>query len=211
MKSSLFYFSFLFILFLTAISGKCQIPSKLTLDKSDTTSGIVLFSFSVPRQSYGEYYLDIFHIESRKREKLFFHTSEVPDIKNKEMRIYYGAKLLPKGEYKIYGWGMIFNGATATSTYTSRANFSIPFTIFEGDINYLGDYFGIFRRITDQGGLKVPTEAYFIVSNRYMEDRELIRNKFSSLNLNHVVDGMPDFAGNNTAYSGLFLKGINVP
>ncbi|GLU54584.1 hypothetical protein [Dyadobacter frigoris] len=181
------------------------------MNKSDSINGMVLFSISLPKQSNGNYYIDIFHIESRKKEKLLIRTTEVPNLKNSEMKIYYGAKVLPKGEYKIYGFGKIFNDGTVESGYSSRGNFAIPFTVFGGDVNYVGDYFGVFKRVTNGGGLKVPTEAYFIVSNRYQEDKEIIREKFTGLDLNHVVDAMPDFTGNNSSYSGMYLKGINVP
>ncbi len=211
LKSTLICFFCGCIFILTSCTGTYQVPSSLTVNKSDSTSGVVLFSVSLPKQSYGQYYIDIFHIESRKKEKLFISTAEVPNFKNGEMKIFYGVKVLPKGEYKIYSWGIDFNDGTRKKPYISKANIAFPFTVFAGDVNYLGDYFGVYKRITNGGGLKVPTEAYFIVSNRYLEDKEIISKKFPGLNLNKTVDAMPDFTGNNTAHSGFYLKGINVP
>lgn len=211
LKSTLLCFFYGSIFLFTSCAGTYQVPSSITVNKSDSTNGVVLFSISLPKQSYGHYYIDIFHIESRKKEKLFISTADVPNFKNSEMKIYYGTKVLPKGAYKIYGWGIDFNDGTRKKPYISKANVAFPFTVFAGDVNYLGDYFGIYRRITNGGGLKVPTEAYFIVSNRYLEDKDTISKRFPGLNLNKTVDAMPDFAGNNTAHSGFYLKGINVP
>jgi hypothetical protein len=204
-------FSNIVLSLLTSCAGTYQAPSSLNLNKSDTSSGIVLYSISVPKSSNGSYYIDIFHIESRTKERLFMTSSEVPVIKNDEMKVYYFTKVLPQGDYKIFGWGVTYNFGYGTKTYTSRVNISIPFTVQGDEINYLGDYFGVIKKILDGGGLKVPIKAYFIVSNRFKQDINLINKRLPNLNLEESLEAIPDFAANNTAYSGFYLKGINVP
>jgi hypothetical protein len=196
---------------LTNCAGTYQPPSNVSLNKSDTANGIVLYSISMPKSSLGTYYLHIFHLGNRTKERLHISGSGIPDYKEEGMEIHYGAQTLPKGDYKIYGWEIVYNYGGGKQTYFPKANISVPFTIYGGDVNYIGDYFAGTRKITGNGELKISMDFNFTVSNRYREDSKIIGNKYPALNLNKVVDAIPDFAGHNTANSGFYLKGINVP
>lgn len=128
------------------------------------------------------------------------------------MKIQYYTTVLLKGNYKIYGWGMVYNTGNGKTTYYPKGNFSIPFTVFGGDINYVGDYRGqLVGNARNTDGIDVPTGAYFVVSNRYNQDYNVISNKFPNLKLDKVLNSMPDFTANNSVYSRMFLKGINIP
>ena len=135
-------------------------------DKTDSTQGLVIYSISTTKPAFSGYYLDIFHLESRKKEKLRLQSFQLPEIKNDSSRVYYHAVMLPSGDYKIYGWGMEYNYGSGEKTFFPMGNFGLPFTVFGGSINYLGDYLGTTTLGKSIIGLKVANGGYFIVSNR---------------------------------------------
>jgi len=180
-------------------------------NKSDSTQGLLIYSISTMKQAYSSYYLEIYHFESRKKEKLMLmplHSS--PEMKNDSVKVYYQAAMLPSGDYKIYGWGMTYNNGSGI-TYFPMGNFDLPFTVSGGRINYLGDYLGITSKGRNAIGMKVPSGGYFIVSNRFEKDHPAIVEKWPGLDLNSVLNAMPDFSENKPSRSLMLLKGINIP
>lgn len=197
------------------ISQACVIAQRNAVndfDESDSTKGLVIFSISTTKPAFSGYYLEVFHFENRTKEKLRLSPSfQLPDIKGDSSKIYYNAVLLPSGEYKIYGWGMEFNSGTGITTFFPMGNFSLPFAVTGGRVNYLGDYLGTSKGGRDILGMKRPTGGYFIVSSRFTEDFETIIRKWPNLDLNKTLNAVPDFGGNKPLRSLMYLKGINIP
>lgn len=105
--------------------------------------------------------------------------------------------------------GLLFAMYAGETAYFPKGNFSIPFTVTGGRVNYFGDYFAVTRK--GKIFLGEPGSGRFIVSNRYQQDYDLIKERFPALINIRVMDAMPDFVRNNTAYTGMYLKGINTP
>lgn len=207
---STLFFSLLITLFLANHATAQRGRDVGSFDKADSTQGLVIYSISTTKPTFNHYYLDIFHLESRKKEKLEFGTFQLADVKNDSAKVYYFAVKLPIGDYKIYGWGMVTSYGYGGTTIQPRGNFGLPFTVFGGSISYLGDYLGSAGKGSFIG-LEVPKGGYFIVSNRYEEDYKAISEKWPSLDLTGVLNAMPDFSENKPTRSLMFLKGINIP
>ncbi len=210
-----FFVSFLPAVIVMFILNGCassvQGPMARTIDTMDSTSGTLLYSISTVKPEFSNYYLGIFHLDSRKKEKLYRVSTYSPDIKNDSVSVHYNAITLPAGEYKIYAWGLEYPMVNGTRTFFPKGNFSIMFTVSANRINYIGDYLAIPVVGRDLLGIKQPTGGYFVVSNRFEKDYQTITSHFSKLDFKGVIDAMPDFSANNTRYSLMYLKGINIP
>jgi len=180
-------------------------------DKTDSTKGLVIYSISTTKPIFSRYNLKIFNLESRKKENFHLGTFQLADVKSDSVKIYYFAAMLPKGNYKIYGWDLVLNHYRGATTFSPRGNFSLPFTVAGGSINYLGDYLGTAVIGKGINVLLGPKGGYYIVSNRYEEDFKAIAEKWPSLDLTGILNTMPDFSENKPIRSLMFLKGINIP
>lgn len=187
-----------------------QNPKSVALS-TDSINGTVLYSISTTKNVFSNYYLEIFNLESRTKEKLYRVSEFNPDIKEDSVSVHYNAVTLPAGEYKIFGWSMVYLTGNGTKTFFPMGNFSIPFTVAENSVNYLGDYLGVPTMGRNIIGLKIPVGGYFIASERYEKDYQVISSRFPKLDLKGTVNAMPDFTKNNSRYSRIFLKGINIP
>lgn len=185
-----------------------QSPRKLNYSSADTVNGVILFSFSAPKSFLQYYYsLEILNVDTKTKTTLRGSSYE-PDISNDSLKTGYEAIVLPKGNYRLYNW-TISSGQTK---FFPKGNFSLPFTVFGGDINYIGDYQGVVYNSLRKGPGHWPsTEVYFVVSNRYSQDAGVVASKFPDVDLSKVVNSMPDFVQNNTRFSLMYLKGINIP
>lgn len=207
---SILFFSLLTLLFFAIPSTAQRGRDVEKFDKTDSTRGLVIFSISTTKPILSIYYLDIFHFESRKKARFALGTFQLADVKNDSAKVHYFATKLPRGHYKIFGWGLVSNGIGG-STITPRGNFNLPFTVSGGSINYLGDYLGSAVYGKGINVLKGPQGGYFIVSNRYEEDYKAIAEKWPSLDLTGILNAMPDFSENKPMRSLMYLKGINIP
>ncbi|KAA0991681.1 hypothetical protein [Dyadobacter aurulentus] len=185
-------------------------PAQISLNKQDSLNGVALFSISNTEALLTNYQISIFNNDLRK---IFFLNKWVNDIdlKKDSAQISYSAILLPKGSYRVIGWEMSYQDLYVKKVYFSRGNFSIPFTIHAGRVNYLGDYLAAVTYDTKILGARVQTGVYYVVSDRFEEDFGAISKKFPQLDINKVLQCIPDFAGYNKSYSGMYLKGVNIP
>ena len=206
------YFSWLLAVFIPSDYAIAQRNTAVTnFDRTDSTQGLLIYSISTTKPAYSSYYLEVYHLESRKKEKLELLPFREAEIKSDSIKVHYRAIMLPSGDYKIYGWGMTYNYGSGQKTFFPMGNFGLPFTVFGGRINYLGDYLGTTSLGRNVFGIKIPSGGYFIVSNRFEEDYEAIINKWPNLDLNGILNSMPDFSENKPIRSLMFLKGINIP
>jgi hypothetical protein len=186
------------------------IPSQITIDKADKTMGIAVFSISVNNSDFTGYTINIVHNEYKMTGELAIHTL-YPDIKKDTIDTYFRALQLPTGKYRIYGWAMSSGDGKSERIYFPKGNFSIPFTIYGGRVNYLGDYMGVSIIDPRFPKFRIASKGYFVVSDQFEADYETLIVKFPKLDLNKVLLCIPDFARYNKNYSGMYLKGIQIP
>jgi hypothetical protein len=177
-------------------------------DQTDSTTGILLYSFTTMKPELSIYGLQIHNLDNHTKSQLtLMRSQETPDLDNDSLKTYYYAIRVPAGEYRFYGWTM----SGAGTTYFPKGNFTIPFLVTGASVNYIGDYLAVTKRSPKFLGMSTPEGGFFVVSNRYESHYELIQNKFPDLKNWRVLDALPNFIESNSKYSGMFLKGINTP
>jgi hypothetical protein len=192
----------------SSIPNVSQSPKKLNYNRADSENGVILFSFSAPKSSWQYFFsLEILNEDTKVKTSLR-GSSYKPDIKNDSLKISYEAVILPKGNYRLYNWEI----SSGQTKFFPKGNFSLPFTVFGGDVNYIGDYQGVINSGRRGGpGYWPSTEVYYLVSNRYNQDAVIVASKYPDVDFRKVLNSMPDFGQSNTKFSLMFLKGINIP
>ena len=88
---------------------------------------------------------------------------------------------LPAGEYELVNVRFFENRAQfGTTTFSSKTEFSVPFTIAEGKATYLGEFLSATSMGKNVFGLSVPAGGYFFVADRLQRDRSLLVAKEAS-------------------------------
>lgn len=209
-KARYFSLTILIASSLLIFTNACVKPQRSVQGPSqtDSTTGILLYSFTTVQPEFSFYSLEIHNLESHEKFPLkLMRLQERPDIDGDSSNTFYYAIRVPAGEYRIYGWKMSIGG----TTYFPKSNISIPFTVTGATVNYMGDYLAVTKSSRKFLGMTSPQGGLFVVSNQYEPHYALIQDKFPALKSWRVVDAMPDFIGSNTKYSGMLLKGINTP
>ena len=87
--------------------------------------------------------------------------------------------VLPKGEYEFYNFDLFTNLGIIQNNYGAKHDFSIPFTITPGQINYVGE-------------IKFSADSsLFVISNQKDRDLPLFKEKFPNLDWNELVIAVP--------------------
>lgn len=135
------------------------------------------------------------------------------EIKKDSIRTFYDAIKLPAGEYIMRGWRMNYADVYGRLPFGSgpSTQFHIPFTVFAGKVNYLGDYLAVVTQNKNLSGSQTGFGGYFIVSHRFNTDILAIKQKFHRLELSETLNCVPNFTSYNKKYTGIMVKGINVP
>jgi hypothetical protein len=200
------YFAFLLLIFINA----CVVPQKaahVSVDAEDSSKGILLFSFSYSKPTIGRYTLYVNNADTYAKSTIMLTpVIRASRLATDSLDVYYSSTELPEGNYRIVAWMIEF----PNKKYFSKGNFSIPFSVKGGQVNYFGDYFAINQK-TEVLGVRNPGSNILIVSNRFKNDYPFIREKFPKLVLENTADAVPDFGGSNTIFSGMLMKGIHVP
>jgi hypothetical protein len=116
-----------------------------------------------------------------------FHRQE-PDYQSPTEMTLVLVKSLPPGEYEIYNFDVTPFGST---NYSSRYNFSIPFSVKAGQTTYIGNYQA--NKLTTKNllGLSEPAGAFFVVSDRMQTELPIAETKSMS-KLEPVQDSTPE-------------------
>jgi hypothetical protein len=115
---------------------------------------------------------------------VYFQTNtfykQAPDYQSADEAGVVLVQSLPPGEYEIYNFDIFFNAGTVQNNYSSRAEFSIPFTVKPGEMTYLGNYQA--NRLTGKNflGLSLPAGAVFVVSDRLNSELRIAEAKTKS-------------------------------
>jgi hypothetical protein len=102
-----------------------------------------------------------------------------PDFQDEQVKANLFKLTLPAGEYELYSVSFYYNNGTSESTFTPKAEFSIPFTVEKGKVTYLGSLTA--RGIWGRNFLRMPVPAggYFVVEDRRTRDLPLIQSRLS--------------------------------
>jgi hypothetical protein len=88
---------------------------------------------------------------------------------------------LPPGEYEIFNFRVFYNGGTVQKSFSSKQDFSIPFSIQPGRATYIGEFIAVGVQGQNIFGFSIPDGAYFTVSERGERDIAIARQKHPSL------------------------------
>jgi hypothetical protein len=171
-----------FLLLLSVFIVGCASGPTLKTDYSGPNSGRVVLSMSAVAPTAYSYYR--FHFRKRGEtgsapygELTFFQTnvfySREPDFKNANDAGVVLTASLPAGDYEIFNFEIFSNNAQIQTHYSSKAPFSIPFTVLEAKTTYIGSYQanGLFGKNTF--GMTMPAGAFFVVKNESVRDLQL--------------------------------------
>jgi hypothetical protein len=85
---------------------------------------------------------------------------------------------LPPGNYELFNVRFFENrGSMGTTTFTSKVDFSVPFSVEEGKATYLGEYVG--QRLTGRSIIYLPVSAggYYVVSDQMERDIAILERR----------------------------------
>jgi hypothetical protein len=100
-----------------------------------------------------------------------------PEIKDDLETGIVEVRRLPPGEYEIYNFKIARITGVLDSYWSSRQDFSIPFTIFPGKATYIGEFMAVKIPGTNLFGQEVGDGGYFILSSKAERDLALARQK----------------------------------
>jgi hypothetical protein len=84
---------------------------------------------------------------------------------------------LPPGDYEVFNFQIFYNAGTAQSWFSSKQDFSIPFTVRRGAGTYIGEFVAVGIKGQNFFGMAVPAGGYFVVSNRTSRDIPIAKRK----------------------------------
>ncbi|QRR03785.1 hypothetical protein [Dyadobacter sandarakinus] len=169
--------------------------------------GTLLFSSSSNTPVYGQYKLQIVHLQTYRKTEIWLRRKKNQQhFRDGITNVHYNTLDLPEGDYKIFGWKIESGNVTSFTI----ANFSLPFTIVAGKVNYFGDYFVNVKEVKNWSPIP-KKQTTLIASDRFRIDYDQIKNRFPTLDISNTVSAIPDFQEGNSVYSGIFFKGIGAP
>jgi hypothetical protein len=101
-----------------------------------------------------------------------------PDFSEAEARgIVFFAQLAP-AEYEIFAFELSqFRAQFGSTTFRSDVKFSIPFSVAEGRVTYLGQFLSVAAYGKNVFGMAVPGGGYFVFSDKMERDIRLLQNE----------------------------------
>jgi hypothetical protein len=96
-------------------------------------------------------------------------------------------RLLEAGEYSFNGFSVSHHTSRGTATISPRHDFSVPFQVEAGKVNYIGE----FKRVSLEGkGDEAPLPGWAI-SDRMERDREVIAREYPDIPLDELINAVP--------------------
>jgi hypothetical protein len=88
---------------------------------------------------------------------------------------------MPPGDYEIFNFSLFYNAGNVQKFFSSKQEFSIPFSIRPGSTTYIGEYLvaGLFGR--NIFGMPIAGGGYFIISNKSERDIAVAKRKQPAL------------------------------
>ena len=126
-------------------------------------------------------------------------SSKKPDYQDAKETGVVIVKSLPAGKYEIINFNIFLNMGMTSSNFSSRAPFSIPFTVKAGQVTYLGNYQANKTTGKNTFGMEVPTGAVFAISQRQTAEVAIARGLDAALPAT-VEDSAPAAASINSQF-----------
>lgn len=157
-----------------------------------TSNGTIVGSFTQIGRTYVRS-ISLRNVESGKKTTIsqgtIFNRNDFDGIIDGIGIVY--AYDLPPGQYEFFNYEIAFNDGFVSKTWRPKRKFSIPFSVDEGVVKYLGDI----RLIPLQGrnivGLPVAAGGVFMFANESDRDIPLIRSRFRELADKQVSVAVP--------------------
>lgn len=112
--------------------------------------------------------------------KDFFHISH--DIKEGKDRAGIVFARLPPGDYELVDVSFFTRrGVHGATDYRSKRKFSIPFTVTENEVIYLGAFMSHMTKGRNFLGLPVDTGGYYVIADHFERDLTLLKIKEASV------------------------------
>lgn len=103
---------------------------------------------------------------------------------------------LPPGNYELFNVHFFENrGSQGTTTFTSKVDFSVPFSVSEGKATYLGEYIG--QRVEGKNIFHLPVSAggYYVVTDQLDRDIGILEKRGESIPREDVQNLVSSVAG----------------
>lgn len=189
--------SFLIALFAAFLISACgSIPDVRNEYKGQDAGRIAIGIGAAANTNYSSYSL-VFRRVGEKEPNRFVYfqhnefSAQKRDYENQiENGVVQSFQLAP-GDYEIYNFDVFMNGGTVQNHYSSRSEFSIPFTVRSNETTYLGNYQANLIQGKNFFRMTIPAGAIFVVSNREKVDIELVQKRMPSVVLGPVTNATP--------------------
>lgn len=98
----------------------------------------------------------------------------LPHIKIGNKRVYLFLKEHKAGNYEFFNYDLFTNLGFSQSSIKSKTEFSIPFNVQEGSINYIGDF--TFYPTSNENG------NFFVISDKFDQDLSKFKERYPRKN-----------------------------
>jgi len=113
---------------------------------------------------------------------------------------------MPPGDYEIFNFQIFYNAGNVQKFFSSKQEFSIPFSVRPGSTTYIGEYLvaGVFGR--NFFGMSLPGGGYFIISNKGDRDMAIAKRKEPALGPVQTAVVDPRLVGNPLIRASAFPR-----
>jgi len=118
------------------------------------------------------------------------------DIDDGQEKAIVDVRRLPPGDYEIVNFDVDLVGGVARSTWRSKKDFSIPFTIAPGRATYVGEFLAVRINGKNFFGMTVPNGAYFVLADKAEREIALAKQKEPGIAEVTSAVGDPKIIGN---------------
>lgn len=109
---------------------------------------------------------------------------------SKENGIVQSFRLAP-GDYEIFNFDIFLNGGTVQKNFSSKKDFSIPFSVRSNETTYLGNYQANMVTGKNFFGFNILAGAVFVVTDREKADIDLVKKRLPNISLGSVTNATP--------------------
>lgn len=196
-------FRLMFLLVMLLVSGcatNSLTPQPVTLSDLNDGRGILVGSFSRDANEQ-QYYSQTFRFKNTSTGELFdivsqptfnlFSGKTPDDFQTSESRGGIFIFSLPPGEYAFYNFRLYQSDGYANKNWWSAQDYSIPFEVHAGVVNYVGEIKLIPSFGTNFFGMRVHSGGYWEISDQKERDAGLISSKHPFISMEDAVNVIP--------------------
>lgn len=189
------YYSLVAALMLSACSSVPDIRNEY----QGSDAGRVAIGIGASAKTYYSSYSLIFRKVSEKNSNSNRFTylqdnvfsAQKRDYDNSEENGIVQSLRLAPGDYEIFNFDIFLNGGTVQKNFSSKSEFSIPFSVRPKETTYLGNYQANMVTGKNFFGFNVLAGAVFVVTDREKADFDLVMKRLPSISLGPVTNATP--------------------